>query len=116
MAAKEYDQAMQTFATLLGGSFDGQARQRINDTATLAGENNRQKAAELFVRATQTSDLESRKKLLLASRQLLRDIPVKYPQAGLNSKVERNLAGVEQALRAIDPSLLNAGAAGSPAP
>ena len=116
MAAKEYDQAMQTFATLLGGSFDGQARQRINDTATLAGENNRQKAAELFVRATQTSDLESRKKLLLASRQLLRDIPVKYPQAGLNSKVERNLASVEQALRAIDPSLLNAGAAGSPAP
>ncbi len=116
MAAKEYDQAMQTFASLLGSSFDDQARQRINDTATLAGEDNRQKAAELFVRATQTQDLESRKKLLLASRQLLRDIPVKYPQAGLNTKVERNLASVEQALRAIDPALLNAGAAGSPAP
>lgn len=118
MAGKEYDQAMQTFSTLLGSSFDEQARQRINDTASLAGENNRQKAAELFVRATQTSDLESRKKLLLASRQLLRDIPVKYPQAGLNSKVERNLASVEQALRAIDPSLLNAAsdASGQPAP
>lgn len=118
MAAKEYDQAMQTFSSLLGGSFDDQARRRITDTATLAGENNRQKAAELFVRATQTPDLESRKKLLLTSRQLLRDIPVKYPQAGLDSKVERNLASVEQALRAIDPSLLNvgSGAAGAPVP
>ena len=114
MAAKQYDQAMQSFSSLLGSSYDGQARQRINDTASLAGEDNRQKAAELFVRASQTADLESRKKLLLASRQLLRDIPVKYPQAGLNSKVERNLASVEQALRAIDPSLLNAAAPPSP--
>ena len=110
MASKEYDLALQTFASLLGSNFDAQARQRITDTASLAGENNRQKAAELFVRASQTSDLESRKKLLMASRQLLRDIPVKYPQAGLDGKVERNLASVEQALRAIDPSLLNAAA------
>lgn len=115
MASKEYDLALQTFASLLGSSFDTQARQRITDTASLAGENNRQKAAELFVRASQTSDLESRKKLLMASRQLLRDIPVKYPQAGLDGKVERNLASVEQALRAIDPSLLNA-ASGTASP
>lgn len=108
MAAKEYDQALQTFATLLGTNFDANARERINDTASLAGEDNRQKAAELFVRASQTQDLETRKKLLLASRQLLLDVPVKYPQAGLNSKVERNLASVERALQAIDPSLLKA--------
>jgi tetratricopeptide (TPR) repeat protein len=108
MAAKEYDQALQTFATLLGTNFDANARERINDTASLAGEDNRQKAAELFVRASQTQDLETRKKLLLASRQLLLDVPVKYPQAGLNSKVERNLASVERALQAIDSSLLKA--------
>lgn len=102
MAAKEYDQALDTFSSLLGSDFAGQARERIQETAALAGEDNRQKAAELFVRASQVQDPESRRKLLLASRQLLKDILVKYPQSALTSKVERNLASVEQALRALD--------------
>lgn len=111
MAAKEYDQALDTFSSLLGSDFTGQARERIQETAALAGEDNRQKAAELFVRASQVQDPESRRKLLLASRQLLKDILVKYPQSSLSSKVERNLASVEQALRAIDPALPGVGTA-----
>ncbi len=114
MAAKEYDQALGAFTPLLGSDFDGQARERIRETAALAGEDNRQKAAELFVRASQTQDPESRKKLLLASRQLLKDILVKYPHSSLNSKVERNLASVEQALRAIDPSLPDTASGAAP--
>ena len=35
----------------------------------------------------------------------LQDILVKYPQAGLADKVQRNLSGVDRALKAIDPSL-----------
>ncbi len=115
MAAKEYDQALAAFTPLLGSDFDGQARERIRETAALAGEDNRQKAAELFVRASQVQDPESRKKLLLASRQLLKDILVKYPNSALNSKVERNLASVEQALRAIDPSLPDSASGAVPA-
>ena len=104
LAAKEYDKALAVFTSLSGSSYEGKAREKINETIQLAAEENRQKAAELYVRASGMKDIDSKKKMLLASRQLLQDILVKYPQAGLNSKVERNLTSVEQTIREIDPS------------
>ena len=105
LTAKEYDKAIESFTGLLATPFADRARTRIDEAARLAAQEDRQKAADLFVRANSTSDQESKKSLLLNSRKLLQDILAKYPQSGLADKVERNLSGVERALKAIDPSL-----------
>lgn len=105
---KEYDQAIESFSRLLGTSLDSRARERIDEAAGLAAQEDRRRAAELFVRSNQTHDLESRKKLLLSSRQLLQDILIKYPQSGLLDKVKRNLERIDEEINAIDPTLLSA--------
>ncbi|MDX9840740.1 MAG: hypothetical protein RBS95_04745, partial [Desulfobulbus sp.] len=105
LTAKEYDKAIETFNGLLATPLADQARTRIDEAAGLAAQEDRRKAADLFVRANSTSDQANKKNLLLSSRKLLQDILVKYPQAGLADKVQRNLSGVDRALKAIDPSL-----------
>lgn len=105
LTAKEYDKAIETFNGLLATPLADQARTRIDEAAGLAAQEDRRKAADLFVRANSTSDQANKKDLLLTSRKLLQDILVKYPQAGLADKVQRNLSGVDRALKAIDPSL-----------
>ena len=105
LTAKEYDKAIESFNALLTTPFADRARTSIDEAARLGAQEDRQKAADLFVRANSTSDQESKKNLLLSSRQLLQGILVKYPQAGLADKVQRNLSGVDRALKAIDPSL-----------
>ena len=105
---KEYDQAIEAFSQLLGTSYDNRARERIDEAASLAAQEDRRRAAELFVRSNRTHDLESRKKLLLSSRQLLQDILIKYPQSDLIEKVKRNLQRIEEEIIAIDPTLLSA--------
>ena len=105
---KEYDQAIESFRQLLGTSYDTRARERIDEAAGLAAQEDRKRAAELFVRSNRTHDLESRKKLLLSSRQLLQDILIKYPQSDLTEKVKRNLKRIEDEIIAIDPGLLSA--------
>ena len=105
LTAKEYDKAIETFNGLLATPFADRARTRIDEAAGLAAQEDRRKAADLFVRANSTGDPEAKKNLLLSSRKLLQDILVKYPQSGLADKVQRNLSGVERALKAIDPSL-----------
>jgi tetratricopeptide (TPR) repeat protein len=105
LTAKEYDKAIESFNALLTTPFADRARTSIDEAARLGAQEDRQKAADLFVRANSTSDQENKKNLLLSSRQLLQGILVKYPQAGLADKVQRNLSGVDRALKAIDPSL-----------
>ncbi len=105
---KEYDQAIEAFSKLLDSSYGDRARARIDEAASLAAQEDRKRAAELFVRSNRTSDLESRKKLLLSSRKLLQDILIKYPQSDLISKVQRNLKRIDKEINAIDPSLLSA--------
>ena len=102
MASGNYDAAIETFDALRGTDMDAQARKRLNEAAVRAGTANRQQAAELFMRASQTRDTAARRKMLLQSRDLLREIPRKYPQAGLDDKVARNLSQVEAALRELE--------------
>ncbi len=108
LEAREYDKAIEAFKKLLGTSYDARARARIDEAARLAAQEDRQRAAELFVRANRTHDQQSRIKLLIASRNLLQGILVKYPQSELIDKVKRNLARIEEELKAIDPGLLAA--------
>ncbi len=108
LEAREYDKAIEAFTRLLGTSYDAKARARIDEASRLAAQEDRQRAAELFVRANRTHDRQSRIRLLLASRSLLQGILVKYPQSDLIGKVKRNLARIEEELKAIDPALLTA--------
>jgi hypothetical protein len=108
LAAREYDKAIDAFTRTLGTSYAARARQKIDEAANLAAREDRRRAAELFVRSGRTHDPRSRKKLLLASRQLLQDILIKYPQADLIDKVKRNLRRIDQEIEAIDPDLLKA--------
>jgi len=113
LRAKEYDQAIEVFSTMLDTDYGERARQQIEEAANLAAQEDRRRAAELFVRASSTTDPEGRIKLLFESRQLLQDILEKYPQSDVVDKVRNNLDRIEQEIRAIDPSLLTVPATGN---
>jgi tetratricopeptide (TPR) repeat protein len=106
LRSKEYDQAIEVFSTLLETTYAERANDKIVEASQLAAQEDRRKAAELFVRATKTNDQESRVALLLQSRELLKGILQKYQQSGLVEKAERNLRRIEQEIMVIDPSLL----------
>ena len=108
LAAREYDKAIEAFTKVLGTSYDERAREKIDEAANLAAREDRRRAAELFVRSGRTHDLWSRKKLLLASRQLLQDILIKYPQSDIIDKVKRNVHRIDEEINKLDPDLLSA--------
>ena len=97
--SKDYDAALTTLGALKGTSLEAQAQERMKEAASLAGNARREQAAELFVQAMQTQDRTSRLRLLQESKSALQEILDKYPQAGLESKVQRNLESVEEELR-----------------
>ena len=108
LEAKEYDKAIEGLTKLFRTPYEEKARARIDEAAKSGAQEDRQKAADLFVRSSGSRDQETKKKLLLSSRQLLQGILVKYPQSGLNDKVQKNLSRIEEELKALDPSLLTA--------
>ena len=102
LQAKEYDKAIERFNRLQRTSYETKARPQLEEASRLAAQDLRQKAAELFVRASSNRDPEEKRKLLLTARDLLQSILVKYPQSGLTDKVRNNLLRIEENLRAID--------------
>ncbi len=106
LEAKEYDNAIAVFRELLDTTYAEKARDQIISTIQLAVREGRRRAAELFVRANRTQDIDSRKKLLVASRKLLLDLLNKYPESDLIEKVKRNLSRIEDEITAVDPDLL----------
>lgn len=103
---KEYEQAIAVFSGMLNTSYADRARSEINAAANLAAQEDRRKAAELFVQAGSAKEQATRVALLQQSRQLLQNILDKYPQSDLGEKVRKNLDRIENDLRAIDPALL----------
>ena len=107
LAQKErYDEAIDVFTGLEGTGMDNQARDKVRELSLQAAQSERRKAAALYQRYTKTSDIEAKKKLLLESRRILKDILVKYPDVEIASKVSSNIARVEQEIRSVDPNLL----------
>jgi len=102
LQTKEYDKAIERFNRLQRTSYEAKARPQLEEASKLAAQDLRQKAAELFVRASNSRDSDEKRKLLLTSRDLLQSILVKYPQSGLTDKVQKNLARIEAELRAVD--------------
>lgn len=103
---EKFEEAIAVFAGLLDSEYSAKAQEKIKELSLAAAQADRKKAANLFVRFTKTTDLESRKKLLLESRKVLKDILVKYPNVEIGPKVISNIERVEQEMVAIDPAML----------
>jgi len=106
MEGAQYDQAIEKFKLLLGTDYSGKAEKKIAEASLLAAEAERRKAADIFIRFTKASDLESKKKLLIESRSRLLDILRKYPGVEIKDKIIGNIKRVEKEMDAIDPTLL----------
>lgn len=102
----EYDEAIELLTTMLDSEYGLKADGKISEASLLSARAERRKAADLFIRFTKTTDLESQKKLLIDSRRHLVDILVKYPDVGITDKVMGNIERVEKEMNALDPNLL----------
>jgi tetratricopeptide (TPR) repeat protein len=103
---EKYDEAIVVFTNLIDSEFSAKATVKVKEVSLEAANADRKKAAGLFMRYTKTTDIESRKKLLLESRRLLKNILVKYPDVEIGAKVIGNIEKVEQEMVAIDPAML----------
>lgn len=101
-----YEEAVVVFTSLRGTEYAQKAETKIKELSLEAAKEDRRKAADLFMRFTKTSDPESRKKLLVESRKLLKNILVKYPDVEIAPKVIGNIERVEHEMNAIDPNLV----------
>ncbi|MEE4136910.1 MAG: hypothetical protein V2I32_12590 [Desulforhopalus sp.] len=108
LLAKEgrYDEALAVFSELLDTDYGPRAAAKIEEIALEAASTERKKAADIFIRYTKTTDLESRKKLLIETRRVLKEIPEKYPNAEIIPKVIDNIRRVEEEMNSIDPQLI----------
>ncbi len=100
-----YDDAIEILTSMLDTDYALKADAKIAEVSLLAARAERRKAADLFIRFTKTTDIESKKKLLLESRRRLVDILTKYPDVGITEKVLGNIKRVEKEMDAIDPML-----------
>jgi tetratricopeptide (TPR) repeat protein len=103
----KYDEAIVVFTNLLDTEYSAKAENKLDEISLEAAKADRKKAANLFVRFTKTTDLESRKKLLIESRRLLKNILVKYPEVEIGAKVRKNINRVELEMNTIDPTLVS---------
>ncbi len=103
----EFDQAIELLTTMLDSDYAAKADAKIAEVSLLAARAERRKAADLFIRFTKTTDLASKKKLLIESRRRLSDIIIKYPNVGITDKVLGNIKRVEKEMNAIDPALIS---------
>lgn len=101
-----YDEAISVYNAMNETEYAAKAEAKIKEISELAAKDDRRKAADLFIRFTKTVDIESKKKLLIESRRLLKDILVKYPRVEITDKVLGNIQRVEQEMNAIDPQLI----------
>jgi hypothetical protein len=110
---KEIQAGLEQVKTLIAGYKQALAKQSgQTDAAAQADlsfkgvQDEHRKAVELYVRATKTTDIAEKKKLLVESRRILKDILDKYhPNAAIASGVASNIEQVEKELRSLDSSL-----------
>lgn len=102
-----YDEAITVFNGMNETDYAMKAEVEVKKISELAAKDDRRKAADLFIRFTKTADIESKKKLLIESRHLLKNILVKYPRVEITDKILGNIQRVEQEMNAIDPQLIS---------
>ncbi len=104
--SEKFDDAIAVFTKLADTEYSVKAQEKIKELSLEAAKAERKKAGALFTRFSKTTDIDSRKKLLIETHRLLKSILVKYPDVDIAAKVIANLERVEQEMMAIDPKLL----------
>jgi len=104
----DFDGAIAVFTALLDTEYSSKAQVKIEELSLQAAKADRREAAELFIRFTKTTDVEAKKKLLIESRSILKQILVKYPDVEIAQKVKGNIDRVEKEMNELDPMLLPA--------
>ncbi|MCI5147996.1 MAG: hypothetical protein D3916_01065 [Candidatus Electrothrix sp. MAN1_4] len=102
LQATEYDKAIALFSDLRNTSLHTQALKKMKKASQTAGQEARRKAAHFFQRANSATEPKIKKQHLLSSKTILEEILQKYPLAGLDAKVKRNLNRVDKELTALD--------------
>ncbi len=102
----EYDAAIEILTAMLDSEYALKADKKIAEASLMSARADRREAADLFIRYTKTTDLLSRKKLLVESRRRLEDILIKYPNVSITDKVLGNIERVENEMNSIDPMLI----------
>jgi hypothetical protein len=102
----EYDESLVVFQRMLDTEYSARAETKIREISLEAANADRKKASKLFVTYTRTTSLETRKSLLIQSRNLLKNILVKYPDVEIGPKVVGNIERVEQEMNLLDPALV----------
>ena len=103
---ERYDEAIAVFTELLDTEYGDKAKSKIHEVVLTVAQAERRKAADAFIQSTKTSNVESKKKLLVQSRAILKDILVKYPDVDIAEKVMKNIQRVELEMNTVDPQLL----------
>jgi Arc/MetJ-type ribon-helix-helix transcriptional regulator len=88
---RQYRAAIEAYGQLSTSSYTAAARAKIAEAANLAAMEARKKAAALFFKARKTDDPQLKQRLLLQSRDLLRQIATEYPDVGIITSIKRNL-------------------------
>ena len=63
----------------------------------------RNKAAEIFLRARNTSDPEKKEEMLKSSYGILKAVAEKYPDSPLNKRINDNMRAIENELKKVKP-------------
>lgn len=106
--SSDFDGAIAVLTPLLDTEYDARAEEKIAELSLTAAKIERRKAADLFVRFSKSADPQAQKDLLIESRQVLKDILIKYPEVEVGDKVMGNIKMVEKKMNELDPMLLPA--------
>ncbi len=103
---KQFDDAIEVFASLLDTGYQNQAKEKIVEASNMAAKLLRRQASSLFVEARKAIDPDRKKVLLRESLDLLRTIGSRYPETEILEKVRQNLNYLEEYIGRLDPTLL----------
>lgn len=98
---EKYDEAIAAVSALRDTVYAAKAEVKIQELTEEAAQSARSRAAQLFLRFTESQDPVEKKQLLEESRDVLQGILQKYPESVIRSKVIDNLDRVNQSLNEL---------------
>lgn len=108
----KYAEAIDAFAAMRDSEYADRATAKIRELTEEAARSERRRAAQLFMRATETENPAAQRQLLEESRMVLQTILERYPETLLRSKVVANLDRVEQAIAELENAGVSSGQPG----
>ena len=103
---KKYEQAITSLSSLLSSDYGVAVQEKRQEAIEKLASGLRREAANLFVAAQKTDDVQEKKELLRRSRLMLLDILRKYPGVDIADKINNNLLVLDRHIQEFDPEFL----------